>query len=456
MNRGVRRYHFGACDWSHKCHSVPDTTRGVFEEHRGVAEKIANEAEELAKTLYREAKEGKGIDQKDLRNRARGLKNQRKSFRRNATISGAEIQSRGRCPKLKPWNSNPLIVGIPTGAIVLHPNGEHTVHEPAPAELRITKSVSAVPDSACLPRLWLQSLEDWTGGDRGVIDYIQRASGYFLSGLIEEQKLFFWHGPSATGKTVCTETIRYVLGDYGGSADSETFLSRRYDQHTEEIARLQGLRFVVANEIPASRKWNTKRVTEITGGGQLTARFMHRGSFNFTPCFKLVFAGNDLPNLQGKSPAMIRRLAILPFVETLPPNRRNPRLAEELKAEAPGILAWMLEGYRMWRAVGLNPPPAVTAAVKAYEAEQDRITEWLGEHCTLEEGAFVAYGEAYESYTGWAEGEGEKPMSKRRFCKELRESAATLREGQKARKKGLHGLRLEKKPIRAEANGSPF
>ena len=69
----------------------------------------------------------------------------------------------------------------------------------------------------------------------------------------------------------------------------------------------------------------------------------------------------------------------------------------------------------MWRAVGLNPPPAVTAAVKEYEAEQDRITEWLGEFCTLEERAFTGYGEAYESYQKWAEGEGEKPMSKRRF-----------------------------------------
>ena len=440
-----------------------DATRRIYEEHRAVAMAISQAAEELAIGLFIEADEGgEGIDPKALRAKARALKSTHKTFRRNPTIAGAEIQSRGRRPKLKTWDPDPLHVGIPSGAIELHENGDWTIHSPAPPGWMITKSLAVDPDFENPPQLWLRSLPEWASGDTEVTEYIEQVMGYSLTGLIREQKLFFWFGKTKTGKTVCTETILFCLGDYGTTAATETFLSKRYTEHSTEIARLQGIRFVLTSEIPPGRSWNTQRVKDLTGGSRLIGRFMRQDNFTFDPQFKLVFAGNDMPNLKGKDPALIERLAILPFQRAFSPKERNPDLLEELKQEAGGILARALEGYRKWRQNGrLRPPRPVSASVEAYRVEQDRLAEWLDAECTFEEDEFMSYGAGYDSYKIWCTGEGEKPMGKRQFCKELRESGSgeSLREGKKANKKGVYGLFLNTglfKENQIETNGSPF
>ena len=57
-------------------HWLLDAAQGVYEEHREVAAGLAINA----------------------------YPRTRKAFRRHATIRGAEIQSRGRCPKQRPWD----------------------------------------------------------------------------------------------------------------------------------------------------------------------------------------------------------------------------------------------------------------------------------------------------------------------------------------------------------------
>ncbi len=52
-------------------------------------------------------------------------------------------------------------------------------------------------------------------------------------------------------------------------------------------------------------------------------------------------------------------------------------LFEKLKAEASGILHWLVEGFRMWRAEGLNPPDVVTAATDQYRRSEDLISQFI-------------------------------------------------------------------------------
>jgi len=43
----------------------------------------------------------------------------------------------------------------------------------------------------------------------------------------------------------------------------------------------------------------------------------------------------------------------------------------ELRAELPGILNWALEGYRAWKAGGLQPPPSVLESTQEYKLENE-------------------------------------------------------------------------------------
>ena len=64
--------------------------------------------------------------------------------------------------------------------------------------------------------------------------------------------------------------------------------------------------------------------------------------------------------------------------ETGPPElKANKNLFEELKAEAPGVLAWMVQGCLEWQRIGLAPPKAVTEATEEYMEAEDTIATWI-------------------------------------------------------------------------------
>ena len=68
-----------------------------------------------------------------------------------------------------------------------------------------------------------------------------------------------------------------------------------------------------------------------------------------------------------------RRFNLVPFTVTVPPAERDPGLAEKLKEEWSGILAWAIEGCLEWQRIGLIPPSAVTKATENYLTEEDAV-----------------------------------------------------------------------------------
>jgi putative DNA primase/helicase len=72
---------------------------------------------------------------------------------------------------------------------------------------------------------------------------------------------------------------------------------------------------------------------------------MRQDFFEYEPQFKLVIAGNHKPGLRSVNEAIRRRFHLVPFAVTIPPDR-DRELAEKVKAEWSGILAWMIEGCR--------------------------------------------------------------------------------------------------------------
>ena len=109
----------------------------------------------------------------------------------------------------------------------------------------------------------------------------------------------------------------------------------------------------MASETQAGRNWNEARVKALTGGDRIPARFMRGDFFEFTPQFKLMISGNHKPALRNVDEAMRRRLHLIPFTVTIPPDERDPDLAGKLKAEWGGILRWAIDGTLAWRRIGL-------------------------------------------------------------------------------------------------------
>ena len=111
----------------------------------------------------------------------------------------------------------------------------------------------------------------------------------------------------------------------------------------------------MGNEVEAGRTWAESKIKALTGGDRLQGRFMRQDFFEFDPQFKLMVAGNHKPSLRGVDEAIRRRLHLIPFTVTIPPDERDPDLPEKLKAEWPAILRWAIDGCLDWQQRGARP-----------------------------------------------------------------------------------------------------
>ena len=78
----------------------------------------------------------------------------------------------------------------------------------------------------------------------------------------------------------------------------------------------------------------------------MAARFLYPERFEFQPEFKLVLLTNHKPLIYGQDVAIWRRIRLVPFTVEIGKEERDPDMAEKLKKELPGILAWAVRGWR--------------------------------------------------------------------------------------------------------------
>jgi putative DNA primase/helicase len=173
---------------------------------------------------------------------------------------------------------------------------------------------------------------------------------------------------------------------------------------------------------------------------------MRQDFFEYVPHFKLVIAGNHKPGLRSVDEAIRRRLHLVPFGVTIPPNERDRELDCKLKSEWPGILQWAIEGCLEWqRGGGLRPPKAVIEATEEYLQGEDSIGAWLDECCELDPNAWSGSTELFSNWKKFATTRGEFVGDQRAFRTQL--EAHGLRWRRKSGGfRGYQGIRLVNEP----------
>lgn len=305
------------------------------------------------------------------------------------------------------WDPDPYLLGTPGGTVELRTGRLR----PARPEDMITRQTAAAPAWDKPPTLWLEFLHQATGGDAGLVRFLQQWGGYCLTGDTKEHALLFIHGSGGNGKGLFLNTISGILRDYVAAAAMDTFMASFADKHSTDLAMLRGARLVTASETEAGRAWAESRLKQITGGDPITARFMRRDNFTFLPQFKLTIIGNHKPALRNVDEAARRRLNIVAFQHQ--PARKDPDLPAKLEAEAPGILAWLIDGCRDWQANGLLRPEVVTEATAEYFEAQDHFGRWLAEACILDPTLATKPSILLGSFLQWCQANGEPTTDNR-------------------------------------------
>lgn len=306
------------------------------------------------------------------------------------------------------------VINTPSGIVDLRTG---KLQPPAPDAMHSRSSAAPyIPNAPC-PLFEAFLIQTFL--DELTVRFVQRYFGYCLTGRTDEQKVNFASGAGANGKSVLYNLIVGCLGSYAKYTPMSTFVQRRCGSATNDLAALMGVRLVVANEGNPGQVLDTALVKGMTGGDPITARFLFREFVTFTPRFKPVIVSNHLPEIDGNDPAIWRRVLVTPFPRVFSDEEQDPRLAEKLKAELPGILRWAVDGAIAYYREGLNPPPTVLRAVAAFRSEMDIIGSFIADCCIAGTGLDCPATPLYLAYANYAKQAGAEVMSQTAFGREM-------------------------------------
>ena len=250
---------------------------------------------------------------------------------------------------------------------------------------------------------WQQFLMEIFNNDMELIDYIQRAIGYTLTGDAKEQAFFLLYGSGANGKSTFLKVLEKIMGEYGIAASSSTFIEQKNESISNDVARMAGARFVKAIETKEFGRFNIERLKALTGGESITARFLYAENFDFTPIAKFWMATNHLPEVRDITNSFWRRQHEIPFDVIFPDENQDKELDEKLFAEISGILNWAIEGCLAYREKGLRKPAAVIRATEEYRIESDVLEQFLQEKTERSLLAWTKASPLYQSLVRWCE-----------------------------------------------------
>ena len=285
--------------------------------------------------------------------------------------------------------------------------------------------------------------------------YVQRCLGYLLSGENGLAAIFLAEGGGGNGKSVLFAVLRFILGKLVEDVKVEAFLETRprdaNDASPAEV-EMRGTRAILASEPSARAVLDMPYLKALTGGEERASRQLHGREFHWTPRMVPILLLNTRPKLKDADRGVARRLHILPFtvdLTALPPEQRRERedVLAELRAEGPGILNWLIDGWRDYRARGdLGMPADIEAARDEYVASADPVGRFLAEMCVRDPSGRIPRPELWEAYQTWWEetgataqlwskfevfrrmrekGYGEKPVKGTRYFAGLRWAADT-------------------------------
>ena len=262
--------------------------------------------------------------------------------------------------------------------------------------------------------LWERVVWDAMQGDQDKVAFLQKSMGYGLTGDTSEECFFLLYGATTrNAKGTVMETYMKMLGGYGRTAKPETIAQRQTPNSngpSEDIARLAGARVVNISEPGKQMVLSSSLVKTLTGNDTVTARFLNENSFEYRPQFKLFVNTNHLPKVTDVTVFSSGRVKVIPFERHFTEAEQDKTLKRKLaRAEnLSGLLNWCLDGLRLMRETGFEPPAAVLDATSQYQRDSDKITRFVDEMMVPDVNGEIRTEDAYKAYQEWCNSNGQK------------------------------------------------
>lgn len=341
-------------------------------------------------------------------------------------------------------------------------NPRFVKHSP---DLLLSKICNVEYDPAATCNEWEKFLLEIMQGDKEKIQYLQKIAGLSLTGNTEQETCFILYGSTTrNGKSTFCETLIHLLGDYALTMKPETLAVKQNTdsrQASGDIARLAGCRFCNASEPPKRMLFDTALLKSLLGRDSITARHLHQREFTFMPKFKLVINTNYLPTITDDTVFSSGRINVISFDRHFEPHEQDKHLKDKLrsKKELSGILNWCIEGLRLYRQQGIEPPKTVKNATETYRSDSDKIGNFINE-CLMKSEKNSKAKDIYDVYIKWCNDNGYGCENKGNFFSELKTKGLFMKTGTvegKTVKNAVRGYIIDTDFVEIDSNESlPF
>jgi putative DNA primase/helicase len=272
-------------------------------------------------------------------------------------------------------------------------------------------------------------------GNKDIVDFLQVVLGMGLIGdSFQKPFLIILSGRGRNGKDTLVSIICHTLGPHlAGGIRPEMLLDggknsqRSSSGPSADIMRLRGLRQAFANETSQGQRFDSGTAKMLTGGGTLVGRSPYgKREVEFQQSHLIFLMTNHRPHAPVDDYAFWKRIRCIEFPMAFVDNPQEPHerkvdrsLPEKLRAEAEGVLRWMVEGCLRFQKEGLRIPDAVRQANEDYRRSEDTLQDFIDEECETGPSLTCTSEGLYRSYKGWSERSGVRPMSKRSLGLEM-------------------------------------
>lgn len=244
--------------------------------------------------------------------------------------------------------------------------------------------------------------------DPEMIKTFQTSLGYSILGHHSEY-LFIPYGSGKNGKSVTLQAVRKVLGDYAATISPDTLsdFGKFGKKIREDLARLQGKRFVFTSEPNKSVSLDTELIKRVTGGDEIVAEFKYGHEFDYKPQLSIWLSTNHIPKIKETTEAIKSRIRMFPFEYWFKPEERKNQddiIKYFIDVEGPGIFNWLIDGLRMFYENG-NHIPFCTKVMSASDRailENDPLERCIKEIAIVgEEGSMIERKDWFHKVSSW-------------------------------------------------------
>ncbi len=236
--------------------------------------------------------------------------------------------------------------------------------------------------------------------------------GYVFIKNLKLEKVLLLYGSGANGKSVFFEIINALLGRENVSNFSLTSLNNEtYRSNLEDKLLNYG------SEIKGSLESDIFK--QLASGEPIGAKRLYKDPFTMYDYAKLMFNANELPKDVEHNEAYFRRFLIVPFLVTIPQEKRDPELPKKIISnELSGVFNWVLEGLnRVIINKGFTYSKTSQGFLEKYKNESDTVYLFLEEqnYKACYDGRGTGLSELYGEYKQYCLAFGYYPSNIKNF-----------------------------------------